>query len=242
MNDEEPKKRKLPQLGNNRNDVFISQLRALLGPLPVGSLIVEIVTNIIPNQRQDRVEEYLRLLTERVNQIAYPSWNPQSITQPKKIALIEAGAVDAARSISKERMQYIVGCVANGLTDHERSKIHHNRLLGILAQLDDEEILILNALATDQGQLDRLRPPPLVIGASDDIADQNAMWDSAWSRLETMNLIRFRQDTEDLGRIGQSVKVPAVDPFGHRKGIHFVTHLGTMVLKSIGLGPANADR
>jgi hypothetical protein len=236
MSREEKDDPKLPKLGNNRNDHFLAGLRALLGPVPVASAIVELFTIIIPNQRQDRCEEYLVQLAKRLDELGIKL--EANSVEPEKIALIESGAVDAARAISEERIKYIVNCVADGLAESARETIHHKRLLGILAQLDDEEILILHGAATNNSALfDKLRPPAPVRADDDAGTEKYAMWTAAWSRLETLHLIEFIHETEELGRVGTSLKVPAVDVWGRRKGRHQVDCLGRMLLKYIGLSP-----
>lgn len=230
-----------PELGTQRTDHLAATLRGIAGAVPVaGGVIAEIINYIIPNQRTERFESYLMLLAKRL-QALEASAIKEKLTSPENIDLFEDGARQAIRAISKERMEYIVAAVADGITNDDRQKLHSKRLLSILEQLDDEEILILHAYAQRSYKMfEKLRPPPAVIGASTDVIQQNAMWDAAKSKLEILSLLKFKQDIQKVevpdNRTGraQYASVPVTDSFGHRKGSETITPLGRLLLKAIG--------
>lgn len=239
-----------PPLGLNKFDRIAASLRALASAVPLaGGVLAEIVTEIVPEQRIDRIERYLRLLAEEMEQrqaaralrVVYAEdATANRMKEPKNIDLIEDGAHLAARALSSERMRYIVHCVANGIEAEDRAKIHHKRILSLIGQLDDEEILILDAFGSNDPQkFDRVRPEPAHMNSPPAVIESNAIYDAAISKLERLSLIDFRSQvkefTDRVGSRTEKIVVPEIDAWGQRRGHRHITHLGRLVLRSIGL-------
>ena len=242
MSQEESDNRHPPALGATAADYMVSALKGIASAIPVaGGALAEVFTYIVPNQRADRLEEFLRLLAERLHRLELADLQTR-MKQPENVDLIEDGTHQAVRALTHQRLQYIVECVANGIAEDERDKIHRKRLLAILAQLDDEEILLLQAHATSAMAIfEKLRPPPAVIGASQEVMEKNAMWDAAHAKLERLSLLEFKGRVQEVSveeRVGmrpKKIHVSEMDAFGKPSGHLYITHLGRMVLESIGL-------
>jgi hypothetical protein len=67
----------------------------------------------------------------------------ERLRDPENVALFEEGAYQAARAISEERRQRIAELVAAGIADDRRDYIESHRLLRLLGELDDGEVIIL---------------------------------------------------------------------------------------------------
>jgi hypothetical protein len=120
--------------------------KGLLGAIPfVGPLAAEIVGAIIPNQRIDRIETVLRLLETKISEEDKEKVK-QRIVSPESVDLIEDGFVQASRALSEERKEYIASLLKNSLTDDQLKHIEYKRLLSILGELNDLEVLILKSL------------------------------------------------------------------------------------------------
>jgi hypothetical protein len=238
-----------PKLGPNGADRVAASLRALVGVVPfVGPALAEIITEIVPGQRLDRIEAYLRQLAVALEQRREKS--PEIVHQmhrPESVDLIEEGAHLAVRALSSARMAYIVHCVASGIEVEHRAKIHHKRVLSILRELDDEEILILEAYAAhDRSKIERLRPAPPKIGSSTPANDDYALYDAAVTKLERLSLIQLHQRMKELEigglerqgviqRHPEKISVPEFDRLGRPGGYRDITPLGRIVLRAIGL-------
>lgn len=245
-----------PTLGPNRADRIAASLRALASLVPfAGGALAEIVTEIVPQQRLDRIEQYLRQLAEEVarrNTRALEMPDASVITaermkMPRNIDLIEDGAHLAARALSQDRLSYIVQCVANGIEAEDRAKIHHKRILSLIGQLDDEEILILEAYGSRNGaKFERLRPEPAHMNSPPSVIESNAIYDAAIAKLERLSLVEFRNKMKEvevaagIGKRTEKITVPDADPLGRPRGYRNITRLGRMVLRNIGLEQGNA--
>lgn len=96
-----------PDLGDKTPDRIASVLRSVVGAVPVvGSVLAEIVTEIVPNQRIERIEKFLLFLREELDRRAIPDLRDR-ITSAESIDLIEEGGLQATRAVSDERKHYL---------------------------------------------------------------------------------------------------------------------------------------
>jgi hypothetical protein len=192
-----------PPLGSRLPDHAAATARALVSWVPfVGGALAEIVTQIVPNQRIDRLEKYLVFLQE---EIANQKVSEDRLKQPENVDLIEDGAYLAVRALSDQRKRYIARCVAEGIALAEIEHIREKRILSLLDQLDDEEILILDAYGAIPGdeareKFEKLRPPAPIMSAPREIHEQNSLYQASLDKLESLSLIRqritFNRDAE----------------------------------------------
>lgn len=221
-----------PDLGANKSDVGAAVLRSAVGLVPfAGGILSEIITHIIPNQRADRIEQYVRLLSLRLDTLSdeLQKWLR---TDPEAVALFEDGAFLSSRAVSKERIEQVATIVASGLTDEQRDALRWRRLLDVLRQLDDQELAILRAYADTSGaswdMFARLRPSAVARDGRG--LDALALWDASYSKMEGLSLIHFRQETE---KTGSFTSTPIFDAFGKRKGHHMITDFGRQFVAAV---------
>ncbi|WP_054159718.1 hypothetical protein [Rhizobium sp. AAP43] len=225
-----------PHLGPDERDRSVAILRSVSGSVPVlGPFLSEIITNVIPNQRMDRLERFLRLLDERLEGLE--EGQKTAINgKPEAVALLEDGAMLAARAVSPERLGHIVSLVSSGLKDEDRNLLKWRRTLGILEQLDDLEVAILYAYRDpilSFRELETLRPQALTYIGSDATGhEEEASWKASLNKLERLSLLSFSQKTEKgLGR----THFPIYDAFGRPEGSHSLSTFGRAFLRAIGL-------
>ncbi|WP_409432527.1 hypothetical protein ACJ3XI_09995 [Litorimonas sp. RW-G-Af-16] len=134
-------------LDENDKDKIIAASRAVAGIIPIFGGAVGEALNTVPGLRIDRVISYARKLNERVSKLE------QSIdpTEPENVGFIEDGAIQAARATSETRIDYIAHIVSSGLKLDGIDQIRQKRLLRLLDQIDDDEIIILNAYCQSYG-------------------------------------------------------------------------------------------
>ncbi len=220
-----------PDVGNKTTDRLAAIGRSLAGTVPfAGGLLAEVITEIIPNQRMDRVEQYLEYLARRLSELE-KSRLAESITKAENIALVEEGAFQAARAIQQERREKIANCVALGIADEDRSNLKSARILEILAQLDDGDIQLLHAHAgNDRSAFKEIRPEPALIGSKSSIIEDNNLYERSHKKLEQLGLLKVRisVDTE--------THLPEFDRFsGEPRGHHYITAIGRLLLHRVGL-------
>jgi hypothetical protein len=111
----------------------------------------------------------------------------EKIKQPEGVDLIEEGAYQAVRALTDERKQQIAKVVANGLASEDQSKLRQKRLLKILGDLDDQELVILQAYADDhsQARLQEIMPRPVAASAPRPERDRSELYN--WSKDNLLN-------------------------------------------------------
>jgi hypothetical protein len=99
-----------------KGDVVRVAAKGLAGALPlVGALLAEIIEVVIPNQRIERLESFLKALDRKVSGIA-PERLAERGRDEQFVDLFETGLWHAARAMSEERREQIASLIARGLT------------------------------------------------------------------------------------------------------------------------------
>ncbi len=221
-------------LDPNEIDALAATGRALISAIPmVGGIIGEIITQRLPAQRQDRIVDYIRDLNELVVQLKLSV--EQIYSDPVRIDLIEEGGFQAARALSKDRISQIAMVVANGLVADDALEIRRKRLLTLLGQLDDDEVLILNAYGQSYGTGDYThfdainRPDHVHMGSSVQEVDANSLFDAGEAKLLRLGLLK-----KNYGQVARGA-IPEFDTSkGDFKHHLEVSYLGRMLLRSLG--------
>lgn len=235
-----------PKLGNTSTDIVTSLAKGITGAVPiVGSLISEIVGNIIPNQRVDRIVRFVQLLDERLGRIERAVLEAR-LLQPEVIDLLEDAFTQAARATSQERLEHIASVVANGVSAEELNQAQTKRMLWLLGQLNDAEIVILRSrLAQTHEDFDLdaefrdkhqelLAPDMTHMGSSEDEFEEATLKKSYRAHLQDVGLIRTRFRTPRRGELPEfddntgMLKASGSD----------ITRLGTMLVRYLDLIPS----
>lgn len=223
-----------PDFGDNANDKTVAVLKSVAGLVPwAGTALGEIISQIIPNQRIERLEKYLQHLALQLNQMQIPNVQDK-IKSAENVDFFEDGAYLAARALSDERMKYIANCVANGIAKDQLDKTREKRVLRLLQDLDDEEILLLNGYCGQTKEaknvFTELRPEPTCIGSSTEVISEETLFEKGIANLEKLGLIETHYP---FAKKGEPLKF---DSFGKiQKGQKKITWLGRILLKNIGL-------
>jgi hypothetical protein len=176
--------------------------KGVLGAIPfVGPLAAEIIGTIIPNQRIDRIESLLKILESKIPKEDIQKVE-RNINSPQAIDLIEDGFIHGSRALSEERKEYIASLLKNSLTDDEVKYIHYKRLLSILSEINDLEVLILKSkvmhrLNPDHEEFwnkhrDVLMGPTANLGSSQDSVDQYTIHQTHRSHLVFLGLLKAK--------------------------------------------------
>jgi len=186
-------------IGQDRTDLAVVIAKGVFGALPyIGSAVAEIVGTIIPNQRIDRIAEFLEILDVKVRSIEADVLKTKMQTQ-EFIDLFEDGMRQASRALTRERKEYIASLLKNSLSRDDSSYIHQKRILAILDELNDAEIIILQSYYFSVGDESRafweqhkdvLQPPFIVTGSSQEEINRAAVYKTYREHLRRLGLIQ----------------------------------------------------
>lgn len=224
------------ELDTNAKDRLVAATRGALNAVPfAGGILGELITEVIPGQRHDRIVAYIRLLEARIGAMEAAAASA-ALANPEKIDLIERGGFQAARATSQERIAQIVEVVAHGLEADEAEIIRRKRLMELLGEVDDDEVAVLTAYGRsyaggDRSAFDAIhRPGPPVMSASREVIEQNKLYDLGIDRLLRMGLLERR-----FGNIKKG-ELPEFDSkTGGFKGTVQISFLGRMLLREMGV-------
>lgn len=236
MSDQE---KPLPVLGETKTDHAVSLAKGALGAIPlVGSLIAEMVGTLVPRQRMDRIEDYLNKLAESIK-VANEELLKQKLNDPDIVDLIEEGGFQSARAISEERRQHIAKLVTHGVSGDEKDRIEAKRLLSLLKEIDDDQIIILTGYLrrylNDHDFHERhaavLEPVGAHLGSSREELDRETMFELARGQLVNLGLLKPRY---------QSLRKGEMPEFDRQTGTirsmgNDLTPLGRILLARIGV-------
>jgi len=111
---------------------LVSTAKGFVGLIPLaGSVLAEVVGILIPQQRIERIEAYLRYLNAKLSELPEAEAKRKA-TEPEAIDLFEEGANQAARALSDLRRERIAAVVAEGIKGEEFDRIQAKRVLDLL--------------------------------------------------------------------------------------------------------------
>lgn len=251
MNEEESKalsinaERSQVSLEDNTSDKAAVVLKGLLGAVPVvGSILQEAVGVVIPNQRIDRVALTMECFAQKVGYIEEDVLRLKMLSE-EFTDLLQDAIPQAARSLSDERREYIASFLKNSLTSKELDHVHEKKLLSILGELNDAEIIFLRYESLRPHERKEffeqhkvvLAPVPAAIGSERSEHDKNALRSSFQGKLIELGVLRKKFAKPQPG------KMPEMDEKTGMLKAQYpeLTQLGRALLRYIDQ-PASSDR
>lgn len=229
------------KLERNRADVLATISKGALGAIPiVGPIAAEVVGELIPNQRLDRIKDFLIELENRVGTLEGEQLR-ERCAQPESVDLLEDGFHSSARALSKDRIGYIAELVANFITDDQAEHIRAKKMLSLLDELNDVELLILiNYGHLDIGDSTFMKEHSEIVGpmsaglnASQEYRDKAQLQESYKRKLVELGLLRPRFKKPKRGELPEFD-----DKTGMMKASSLeITPLGRLFLRHIGQMP-----
>lgn len=222
-----------PGLGNDTRDYLAIAGKGVAGCLPfVGGLVAEILGAAIPKQRVDRIAAYLRILEARLESLE-KELAAKRLASTEGTALLEDSLLLAYRSRTDERRQQIASIVVGGISGQSMRVSEAQRLLSILGELNDAEVIVLQAYAlrwfTNQSFF---RPNSrLLFPETPVLADPQQQRDDYAIRMS------YDDHLEQLGLIARELKIEKGhngEPSIARKKRGEITRLGLALVRSIG--------
>lgn len=218
--------------------------KGVLGAIPLaGPLIAEIIGAIIPNQREERLVKLIESLAKKLEHVEEDQIS-QKIKTPESIDLLEDGFIQATRALTKDRTDYIAALLKNSLTNEELEHIEYKRLLALLGELNDAEIIILisysyNWFMREDPEAteflnkhdDLLTEPILYMSATQIEQDKNTLFHTHRIHLVNLGLLKYRYKRPRKGELPEfDEKTGTMKIQGYE-----ITSLGRLLLRNIDL-------
>lgn len=234
------------ELQTNRTDRITSTAKAVFGMVPVaGSVISEVVGEVIPNQRMDRLVRFVQKLGEKVEHLDQAVFHERA-THPDGVNLIEDGCFLAARAKSDDRLDQIASIVANGLSAEEQKRLEADKMLWLLEKLNDVEVILLRGSlprTREEYDLDTeyqkthaevLSPKSPHLGSEWSEIEEAALFDSYKGHLMELNLMKVRYKKPKRNQLPEFDEKTGMMKANGRE----LTLLGRMFLRYTDLFPA----
>lgn len=225
----------LPTLGSTPRDEIVRTTSSFVGAIPfAGPILTEVITQLIPQQRQERLEEYVRQLETRIEGIERTQVYRRSV-----IELFEDGAFLAVRSHTTARISQIANVVADGMSGEEHKTIEAKRMLNLLEEIDEEQVVHLSA-SLHKNRRNRefhethatiLRPKAVGFGSSREELDAHTLQQMAKQKLVRLGLLNQNFKRSRPGELPEfDDKTGMIKASGHS-----LTPLGRLFLRYLGL-------
>lgn len=231
-------------LEQDKTDALVATAKSVLGAVPfAGPLLSELVGNLIPNQRVDRLTKYVKELEARLSSIDREKID-NALSSEEGIDLFEEGFVQASRSLTDERRKYVANVVANGVDDETIEYSESKYILKLLQELNEQEIIWLRffmvpTIGGDEEFRKKHRnildPVRAYLGSNERTIEKASLQDSYKEHLERIGLIRSHY------LMDRNTSMPEFDKFSGKPSVSYrdLTPIGRMILKQIGFTDEN---
>lgn len=207
----------MSDLDETSKDRLVSVAKGVVGACPIiGPLVGEAIGILIPNQRLDRVVEFLGALEVEVGELGGRLENlERSLRSSEGLDILEEGLVQASRSVATERKERVARLVARSLTGEEIKYEESRKLLNIFRDLTDPELLWLvyysmsPTLGPGQASDFAAKHPEVLdpvsreTGAPQEQIDRAALQDSYKNTLVRFGLIEPRRNSHVITSLGR---------------------------------------
>lgn len=133
------------QLEPNSKDRLVSVAKAVAGTLPyIGTLVSELLDNVVPNLRFERIVVFLQALDSKVSQIDEKlECFKVNLASEEGVDLLEEGMLQASRSINYERKERLASILEKSLSEENLKYEESRKILNIFRDLTDPEVIWL---------------------------------------------------------------------------------------------------
>lgn len=221
-------------LESNRTDTFVSILSSTVSYIPlVGSFASELVQSLIPNQRQDRIVEFVKNIDYELQNMKINFQELKEKFSNQKYGSFTYNCIRmVTNEVYEEKIKYYKNLLIQTLTDDEKTLVHNERILRILEQLDYYKILYLKFYSdcniggtkTMNEVIERLGfqflQPTYMMSMDNKAFDEETM-----KQITLNNLC-------NSGLLNREIKW--INNGKHQHISYKITHLGKLILKKIG--------
>jgi len=224
-------------ISKNKTSDYLAILgKSTIGWLPfAGPLLSEIIGEIIPNQKLDRLIRFAEILDDKLS-VLDKEVVKREMQQEDCVDFFEEGLRQASRALSEERKAYIATLITNGLSEKAINYNESKHLLRILGEINDIEIIWLRfyLVPTIEGDREFRDKHSAILGhvvatlaATSEVKDKAALQNSYIQHLVQLGLLK---NTYGGGLSFNSTAEGILEVKGHE-----ITQLGKLLLHQIGL-------
>lgn len=139
------------ELGPKAVDYRVAIYKTIAGSLPIiggpiggiiNGFLSEVINEVIPNQRLDRIQKFAEALEAKIQELD-PDQVGARFRDPEFIDLLEDSLTQAVRAVTQKRIEHIAAIIKHSLSDEDKRYVHYKKLLYILKELNDVEVLML---------------------------------------------------------------------------------------------------
>lgn len=207
----------MSELDPNGRDRLVVIAKGVVGACPiVGATAAEVIGHLIPAQRIDRIVTFIQLLEKKVSDHESNIEKLKDrLNSEEGVDLLEEGLIQAARSISFERMSRLASLIGNSLTQEMCEYAQARKLLNLYRELTDPEVLWLIFFATRpalgsgfhselaEKYPDVLKPISREVGIPQEQIDRGAIQDSYKSTLARFGLLEMSGRSYRITSLGR---------------------------------------
>lgn len=213
------------EINKNPKEYGIALVKGVLGSIPGGSIVVELLNVTIPDKRMGRVEKLLLVLAFKGLNLDSEEIREKLEQSDECTDIFEDILHQTIRTFTDERFEYLASVLEQTLTEEEVKYNETKRLLSILKEINDVEIIILQSYEVHKNTDQIFKQKHQNIfkyqcisrnkETSKEEIEQNAIFNN------------YKNHLINLGLIGLNN--------AQRNSQLFLTPLGGMLLKKIGL-------
>lgn len=138
--------KKIESIKNNSTDKVVFVLKSLFGLIPnVGSIAAELISWIIPNQRIDRICDFIEQLSIKVEKLEKSQnlWIEKLKNDKNNLLLFELSARCSMATNSNIKHHCYADFVFNAVENKKLEDSRYEKLLRTLSELTEEEVIHL---------------------------------------------------------------------------------------------------
>ncbi len=203
----------MQDLAYNNRDKVTTVLKGISGAVPIaGPMISEILGAVIPQQRLDRVVEFVACLERSIIQFDMEIEEVRKkINEPNYTAFFYKACLHSADSTSSERISRIRNVFIRGIRDVDQDALRYDSILTLLNKLNDVEFTYLHmyhllkwditAFKEFQSQNDGIILYPVVVGGmSQEEKDKENAKLIYSNNLQSLGLLEIEYDKNGKGK------------------------------------------
>ena len=215
-------------LDSRPSDYLASLAKGAVGLVPFGGgFLAEAITGL-PGQLNERLQRFCKAAAVHLQKLDQDVLRSK-LADENVTDLSHEAMIQATRALTDERREYIAQLLINGIKAEDVTVIESRKLLGILGQLNDVEIIWLRFYAKTYDReyykihADTLATPPLVMGADQRAINHAAMQEGYKAKLAELGLLRPKVDVRKSDN-SPTMKIPGFE----------ITLFGRLLLREIG--------
>lgn len=224
-------------LDSKREDMLLTAWKSVAGAIPIaGPALAEVVGSIIPNQRLDRITNFLRELDKRLTNIEAAALKENILA----IDLFEDATIVASRALTDIRNRYVVSFVKSSVLTDSKEYDLKKKLLYILQELTDRDIEILRSIQIRGYQVTASENYPVSLTEASfinltepekmDYYAKQEVWPLHVLTLERSGLLKAHREEQDLDNTHMHIDVETGLP---RISFYETSKLGDVFLSTI---------